>query len=341
MKRSEIKKILIFISIFLVSLVCISYIVRTNGDIKNRFAGFYAEEKNTIDVLMFGASPVGTSFSPGYMWGKYGFTSYPLSSNTQRPKAIQYLLEEGYKYQKPEVIVVELRMFAYEDKEQAEDTAHIREVTDNMRYSWQRIKTIQGIAEQCDEPIITFYFDIMKYHSNWKMFFLPEEIEKFAYSKKDINKGFQNSSEIMPHDIPIEGSTKMETPIPKEQEECLKSLLDYLEKKNQKTLFVVAPKYNSDDYQQKMNYMKRIVESRGFQYLNMNEYYTDIQFDFTTDLQDGAHTNILGAKKSSELLGRYLSQHYNIQDKREDENYDDWDKSYQKFLEEYESVKIN
>ena len=92
MNRREACKMISFILIFLLLLTGVSYIVRTNGHVKNRFAGFYAEEKNSIDVLMFGASTVGTSFSPGYMWGEFGFTSYPLSSNAQRPKAIKYLL---------------------------------------------------------------------------------------------------------------------------------------------------------------------------------------------------------------------------------------------------------
>ena len=111
MNRKEACKAISFILIFLLLLVGVSYVVRTNGNVKNRFAGFYAEEKSSIDVLMCGGSTVATSFSPGCMWGEYGFTSYPISSNTQRPKAIRYLLEEAYKYQNPELVLIELRMF--------------------------------------------------------------------------------------------------------------------------------------------------------------------------------------------------------------------------------------
>ena len=135
MTKKELGKIILFVMLFIFLGVMVSYIVRTNGDVKNRFAGFYAEEKNSIDVIMFGASPIGTSFSPGYLYGEFGFTSYPLSSNTQRPKAMTYLLEECYKYQNPNLVVIELRMFTYDDAPMALDYPHIREVTDNMKYS--------------------------------------------------------------------------------------------------------------------------------------------------------------------------------------------------------------
>ena len=40
-----------FIGIFLILLVSVSYMVRTNGEVKDRFSGFYAEKNNTLDIL--------------------------------------------------------------------------------------------------------------------------------------------------------------------------------------------------------------------------------------------------------------------------------------------------
>lgn len=342
MNRREACKMISFILIFLLLLTGVSYIVRTNGYVKNRFAGFYAEEKNSIDVLMFGASTIGTSFSPGYIWGEYGFTSYPLSSNTQRPKAIKYLLEEGYKYQSPEVVVIELRMFSYEEEEMKADEAHIREVTDNMRYSLQRLKTVRNLTDGVEdfEAKLPYYFDIMKYHSNWGMFFLKDELQKVAYSKADLHKGFEHPEQILFHDVKQDGyiATEERIAIPKEQEEVLRDLVAYLKENNQRALFVVSPIIYDEEYFAKMNYIKDIVEQEGFQYLNMNEV---LDYDFATDFLDGAHSNILGAKKCSELLGEVLSQEYGLTDKRDKEGYDSWDKSYKAFMEIYNEVNDN
>lgn len=48
MKRNKLYvavQIMGFIGIFLLLLVLVSYMVRTNGDVKDRFSGFYAEKK--------------------------------------------------------------------------------------------------------------------------------------------------------------------------------------------------------------------------------------------------------------------------------------------------------
>ena len=342
MNRKEACKAISFILIFVLLLTGVSYIVRTNGDVKDRFAGFYAEEKDSIDVLMCGASTVGTTFSPGYMWGEYGFTSYPISSNAQRPKAIKYLLEEAYKYQSPEVVVIELRMFTYEDEEMKTDEAHIREVTDNMRYSPHRFKTVREMTDGVEtfEDKLSYYFDIIKYHSNWGMFFQKEELQKITYSKPDLHKGFEHPEQIMYHDESIDRyiATEERLAIPKEQEVILRDLIAYLKEKEQKAVFVVAPiKYDSAFFA-KTNYMKDIVEAEGFAYVNMME---QIELDFAVDLLDGSHTNILGARKCSKVLGEVLSREFGLNDKRNQEGFESWDESYKAFMEVYDEVNNN
>lgn len=342
MNRKEACKAISFILIFVLLLTGVSYIVRTNGDIKDRFAGFYAEEKDSIDVLMFGGSTIATSFSPGYMWGEYGFTSYPLSSNTQRPKAIQYLLEEAYKYQSPKVVVVELRMFTYEDEVLKKDEPHIREVTDNMRYSLHRFKTVHDLTDGVGtfEDKLSYYFDIIKYHSNWSMFFKAEELQKADYSKADLHKGFEHPEEILYHNEEYDQyiPTEERGAIPTEQEEELRELMSFLKENDQKALFVVTPCIYGTEYYAQMNYMKDIIEQEGFCYLNVHDH---VDYDCTTDYLDGGHSNILGAKKCSELLGATISREYGLTDRRNQKGYESWNESYKAFIEVYDEVNNN
>lgn len=342
MNRKEACKAISFILIFVLLLMGVSYIVRTNGDVKDRFAGFYAEEKNSIDVLMFGGSTIATSFSPGYMWGEYGFTSYPLSSNTQRPKAIKYLLEEAYKYQSPELVVIELRMFTYEDEKLKVDEPHIREVTDNMRYSFHRLKTVSDMTDGVEtfEDKLSYYFDIIKYHSNWGMLFRPEELMKVTYSKKDLHKGFEHPEEILYHNEEYDRyiPTEERLAIPKEQEEELHNLIAFLKENNQEALFVVTPCIYGTEYYAQMNYMKDIVEQEGFAYLNVHDY---VDYVCAIDYLDGGHSNILGAKKCSDLLGKTISQEYDLTDKRGQDGFASWDESFNAFERVYNEVNDN
>ena len=97
MKRKDFIKSVIFIGIFLLALLPVSYIVRTNGDVKDRFSGFYAEKEDTIDIVMIGSSPVFPYYSAPMLWGETGIAAYPLSSNVQRPAAMKYLVKEAEK----------------------------------------------------------------------------------------------------------------------------------------------------------------------------------------------------------------------------------------------------
>ncbi|MDE7359297.1 MAG: hypothetical protein K2N39_07725, partial [Lachnospiraceae bacterium] len=56
--RREALQAVVFVLLFLAILWPVSYMVRTNGDVKDRFAGFYAEKKDSLDVVIIGSSPV-------------------------------------------------------------------------------------------------------------------------------------------------------------------------------------------------------------------------------------------------------------------------------------------
>ena len=335
----SIIRILVSVLIFMFLLRSLSYIMRTNGDTKDRFAGFYAEKKDTIDVLMIGSSTVGTSLCSPYMWHKYGFTSYPLSSNSQRPKAIKYLIEEGLKYQDPKLVIIELRTFIAEDEDMASDEGHIREVTDNMRYSIHRIKTINALADHFDDKM-PFYIDIIKYHTNWGALVRPNEWLKFNYRKKNEVKGFEFKTrrELFRLETP-KMYTEDRLPIPEDQEDVLRDLITYLKDKNLKALFVVTPRAGLEGYDAQMNYCSDIVTEAGFDFINLNYMYDEMDFDYRYDIDDGAHTNVWGALKCSDVVGRYIIDNYSLSDLYSKTTINDWDRSYECFEKKLREIE--
>lgn len=336
MNKKECISAIIFLLLFGFLFISVSYIVRTNGEGKERFAGFYAEEENSIDVLLMGSSAVSKSIAPGVIWKEEGITAYPLATNSQRTRAIRYLIEEAYKTQTPSLVVIELRMFARDDEEAKNDIAHIRGVTDNMKYSLHRLKTIDALVETDEEDKLTFYLDIFKYHSNWKMLLLPNEVKKFRYSVLDRDKGFEPNSSLTAYESQEEFHYEGRTPIADVQEKELLQLISFLKEKKQDALFLVTPCSFDAEYQGMMNYMKDIVESEGFAYLDMNNYYDEMGFDYRMDLGDPYHVNTSGAQKCSKLLAGYIAENYNISDRRT-ENRASWDECAKAFEEYYEA----
>ena len=88
--RREALQAAVFVLLFFAILWPVSYMVRTNGDVKDRFAGFYAEKKDSLDVVMIGSSPVFPYYAAPKLWGETGIAMYPLSTNVQRPAAMRY-----------------------------------------------------------------------------------------------------------------------------------------------------------------------------------------------------------------------------------------------------------
>lgn len=341
MSKKQGIQAVIFIIIFCYLLITVTYIIRTNGEVKDIFTGFYAEEDNSIDVVMIGSSPVYPFYAAPQIWGEYGISCYPLSSHVQRPSAALPLIREAYKTQDPELLIFEMRMYTMEEEHMETNMAYARGVTDNMKYSLNRIYAINRLVPDKKERY-TYYFDIFKYHSNWKTMILLDQLASFRYEKKSPLKGFPIRDEVGPLNedrIPAcTGNTEL-LRIPQIQEERLYELLDYLTAQGQEALFIVSP-YRIDEDEQKMyNYMKPIIEEYGFTFINFNQHYDEIGIDFATDYYDyGGHVNALGAAKCSAYLGKILQADYHLTDKRQQAGYESWHQAYTIYKEESEAA---
>ncbi len=344
MKRRKaliLVQILAFIGIFMILLTGISYMVRTNGDVKDRFSGFYAEKDDTLDIVMIGSSPVFPYYAAPKLWGDTGIAMYPLSSNVQRPAAMKYLVREAEKSQSPALYIFEMRMFTMDDEGLRNNMAYTRGVTDNMRYSVLRGETIRALVPEDDEEgRLSFYLDIMKYHTNWKMLALPSEWANVMYHKRNPLKGFAFKDEVGPQPMPVCGGAAGTTAITATQEAYLRDLLDFLKTGNRDALFIVSPYGESLAEQQMYNYMEEIVSAAGYPFLNMNDFYEEIGIVFEEDFADyGSHTNAVGAEKCTDFLARYLQEHYAFEDKRGDADYASWDEAYLLWQKDMETAR--
>lgn len=325
-------KAITFILLFFIMLQSLTYMLRTNGHIKEIFVGFYAEPDDTIDVVIIGSSPVYSCYSAPQLWGEHGITAYPLASNVQRPKAAVYLVKETLKTQSPSLFIFELRQFTSTDSDMTVNMAFTRGVTDNLKYSVNRINLIRAMVPEGDRYI--YYFDIFKYHSNWRTLILPDQYTAFAYERLHPLKGLSLHDEVGPGEMKDYSAITEELAIPPEQEEVLYELMAYLQENDLQALFVVSPMLLTEELAMKFNYMERIITENGGAFLDMNDYYDEIGLDFATDFYDGgSHTNASGSEKCTAFLGAYLDRYYDLEDKRGQKDYAEWDKAYAYWME--------
>lgn len=345
----ELAKSIVFIIIFLFLLRTVSYIVRTNGPVKDRFSGFYAEPKDTIDAVFIGSSPVHPYYCTPKMFNDYGIAAYPLSSNLQRPAAAKGLMDEVYKRQDPELFIFEMRMYLADDHNMTNNMSYTRGVTDNLKYSYNRVKVIDKMVRQNEndsdkEPLDSYYFDIMKYHSNWGMLFIPYEWRNWRYTAKDKYKGYEFKDTVGPCTYTDESGITETEDIPPEQQQNLDELLSYLKEHDQDALFVISPYLETEDDKKKINLLERTVEDAGYDFVDLNEHVTEMGLDYQTDIADyGMHVNSVGAEKCTDYFEKYLDENYDLPDHRNDKKYSSWGKSYsdwlQKMNEEKQTIK--
>ena len=134
---------------------------------------FYHEEENTIDVLYLGTSASNRYFISPLAYEETGMTVFTLATMGMPLFFVPELIEEVQKTQEPQLYVIELRS-VLKDKEAITD-AHIRRVTDSMKFSENRTDAIRKAldftegAQESDvgEDFLEYYLPIIKYHDRF------------------------------------------------------------------------------------------------------------------------------------------------------------------------------
>lgn len=346
MSIKQLLKAIIFLNLAIFLFVCVSYMFRPDTEDKQRFAGFYAEPKDSLDMIYIGASSVHPYYAAPLAWHEFGFASYPLAMSWQPTKAILSLIKEARKYQNPKLWIIDCRNFLPDEDTQLKEKmpkeihpeATIRLSVDYLRYSATRIDMILRLRGWSDD-VHYYFFDLGKYHQRWKSGLTDKQFRQLFFKDPDPIKGFLfvPRYEYLPKP---QYSTNIESQqIPENQQRNLEEILQYCNKEQLKVLFVFSPSYSNDMNQSNYKYISEVVEESGYCALNFDEHYNDMDIDFSIDFYNVAHTNIFGAEKYTRYLGSYIKENYNLPDRREDASYYAWNIAYDQWLIKAEDTK--
>ncbi len=346
--RRVLKKLflpLAFIVIFLFLLVTLSYILRTNGENKDRMSGFYAERKNSLDAVIFGSSSVYPFYAAPLIYGEHGFAVYPVSTDMQRPAAGIWLTKEVLKYQKDPLFIYEMRMYSGTDWDMTSNMAYTRNVTDNMKYSLNRARAIKALTTGIENPEavvedpLSWYLDIFKYHGNYGLLLMPYEWRNWRYSALSPTKGYSFKEGVGPCELTDCSRVAESAPMPPEQEGYLRETLEFLKDGGYRALFVVSPYLEDEEHKMMYNHMSEIVSAYGYDFVDLNDHIGEIGLDPSVDIADyGVHVNALGAEKVSSYFGGLLETR-GLTDHRGDRAYASWDRAYGDYLSRMPEVR--
>lgn len=300
-----------------------------------KLAGFYAEPKNSLDVVLLGASEVFTDFSSGHAYDLYGFTSYPYALDAAPATLHESQLREIRKHQDPKWIVVEINGFLYDDPSWQTNSGSLRRYLNNIPKGINWAKTVWEVAPEEDRYF--YYYPLAKDHGNWKT--IPQQLPHIWDLYTIRMKGSLLKGNVItlntyqgPECRDVSGD-QTTAPLEPMAEKYLLSFLDYCrEEKIENILFVRFPHViaTEESYDRfcRGNEAGRIIREYGYDFLNLEQQYEQIGLVAQEDFYNEDHLNHRGQQKLTAWFGRILAEEYGVLETRLKEGqYRAWDQA--------------
>jgi len=308
-------KSLIFIILLFIIIEAFSLLFLPSNKIKKY--GYYdisayeilGEKENTIDVIFLGDSLIYSSISPMRIWKDYGFTSFDCAEPAHIISANFKYLEAALQNQKPKIVFMESNVL----------------FRDERKYSWQSKVTRE----------YKNYFSIIKYHNNWKNYIQDGDKENWI----NHYKGYKYITKVKKSNkLDEDKYTDKVRKLPEGNIEYFEKIVDLCNKNNIKLVLISTPTQVSWNYP-RHNAAFLVAEKYNLEFIDLN-LDNPLNIDWTKETKDrGGHVNYLGARKVSAFIGEYLKKSNLIEDHRNDPKYEDWNKAYEEYKKDLETLK--
>lgn len=332
MTKKQIVRTILFALIVCYTMVvlCELFEHENTYNYDRRFYSYRELPEDTVDAVYIGTSGVDRYWIAAKAYEDYGMTVYPLTSDGTPSWLYVNLIEEVYAHQNPELILLDTRAFGQLNTEAPAMDAAARRVLDAMDlFSVNRFKMAlktMDILHQIDETNprwdISYLLSFVKFHSKWL-----EEDYRFknnigntphSYAGFFINSNLSVTAEAMT--VPatdIDPDMQLD-PI---SEKALYDLIDYIKANNLNVLFVETPQFRDKVERSVASRINNILEEEGMEYLHFyNEDGTfTMEFDLAKDFYNKGHVNYYGAVKFTDEFAKYLDEHYDLPDRRDEE----------------------
>ena len=330
-KTKNVIKVLAMSTLLVFIFVMMTYFFRNTSTDRQRIIGL-DDEKTDVDIVMIGGSSLFTYWSPMTAWEEYGITSYDYCTNALAAEFYEPLIKQAEKCNDTKLYVVELRSLI--EWSSSLDEQAIRNPADSLpifsKARWEGISEYLGLRNATMSEKIPYYFDIIKYHEKGNDAFSSIANYKYCtnYSYNPF-KGYELSPRYNYVYEPADFETNEMGELQTEQKEILISLLDYCRSENINVFFVLTPYVCTIEDTKIYNSIASIIEEYGYEAINTNYLYDDMNLEFSEDFYNGQHTNIFGAEKFTNYLGNYICSNYGIENHLEDVEYDSWNDDYE------------
>lgn len=307
-------KVLLFIMLLCLCFTAFYETFRRKIDEGDTWKIFYEQEEDSIDVLAIGSSHVFGSVNPAVLYNDYGIACFDLCGAGLTLQGEYYYLKEAFKTQSPQIIIIGIEPIFPPGVEAAFMWSSGMKLSRN-KYSF--------VSEVCSEQHIPILLEYPLIHTRYdgdleERDFLPYRGDNYHKYYKG-NRVFWGVSSEEPHPY-----TSESTECTEEVKKYLNRIIELANNHSAEVIFYSPPNLTDENNQKFINGVGEYVKKQGICYLNLNDYRSEIGINMETDMNDVNHVNYLGQQKTSEYIGDFLVNNYDIADRRDDERYESW-----------------
>ncbi len=313
----------------------LGHVLAANYDGNQSMDGFYRLERDTVDVMFYGSSHVYAGVNVVDLWDDYGIAGYNLAGTMQTLWNTYYNMEETLKYQSPKVMVVDLYGLLIEDEYYG--SSNVIKNVSSMRFSLNKIKNVWSSVPH--EEFLTYLASYPLTHDS------NTELKRGNYDEKVNNlggewyKGYRPTYAVTEYGALPQIDANPEKAVPTEKNrEYLDKMVAFAKEHQIQLMFMVVPYAGLQKQDQSLyRWAEEYAGENGVPFLNGNLYLKEMGFHPATDYAEASHLNYSGSCKYTAYLGEWLTQNYELTDRRGGQAWDSW----QKYSDCYAAYRAN
>ncbi len=303
---------------WLVEYVGVKYAAATTENLINnynesRWNEFYAQPKDSLDMVFIGSSHSYCTFDPEIVDKGLGTNSYQMGMPLQHMDSTYYTLREILNYQKPRTVVVEVYWDMMDDKFELTQAGYLFQVMKNPELEKEYIKEVFPLSEK-----IMYNINIFRYQKDYFAYRnskLKEKIEnnygvslpaaqRQQGTEKYRSKGYTYCDyHMLPDEFDktnqfkdVDGRAWEAEPV---QVKYLEKIVSLCRENDINVIFVTAPIANVSlsyikNYDMIHNEIQKIADKNNVKYLDLNIANRDEKLFTHDNFRDDAHLNHSG-----------------------------------------------
>ncbi len=300
----------------------------------------YAQEENTVDVLVMGTSLAYAGVNTNVLWEEFGIAAYNLCGAEQPYWITYHWLQEALKTQKPKLIILDAKAATYLDDYSKRGRTIL--ATYGIRDWKTRLSAIRACVEE--KEFLSFVLAFPQLHSNYA----DLTKEHFQYPLNNGGrgpnwKGYIETEAVEVHEEPQLIWNQEKKPMNPREVEYLQKTMNLIREAGIPCLLVAFPNpdYAYDHFY--YNSLWELAKPYRARIVNYNDPTLRLRMDYERDFADWQHMNVRGSVKFTRRLGEDLMKWYRLPDRRGDAQFisyelcaQDWYEKYPKYHPEME-----